>query len=59
MTARVYGDLPISRDELIERSTDLFVLVAEHVVGRGSVKPAQSWPAAIHAPTATNGRATK
>lgn len=33
MTAWVRGDLPISREELIERSTDLFVLVADHVVG--------------------------
>ncbi len=32
MTAWLRGDLPITRDELIERSTDLFVLVAEHVV---------------------------
>jgi hypothetical protein len=35
MTAWVRGDLPITRDELVERSTDLFVLVAEHVVGTG------------------------
>jgi AcrR family transcriptional regulator len=33
MTAWVRGDLLISREELIERSTDLFVLVAEHVIG--------------------------
>jgi AcrR family transcriptional regulator len=33
MTAWVRGDLAITRDELIERSTDLFVLVGEHVVG--------------------------
>ncbi len=33
MTAWVRGDLGISREELIERSTDLFVLVADHVVG--------------------------
>jgi AcrR family transcriptional regulator len=33
MTAWLRGDLAISRDELIERSTELFVLVAEHVVG--------------------------
>lgn len=32
MTAWLRGDLPISRDELIERSTELFVLVAEHVI---------------------------
>jgi AcrR family transcriptional regulator len=35
MTAWLRGDLPISRDELVERSSELFVLVAEHVVGRG------------------------
>jgi AcrR family transcriptional regulator len=34
MTAWLRGDLAISRDELIERSTDLFVLVGEHVVGQ-------------------------
>jgi AcrR family transcriptional regulator len=33
MTAWVRGDLVISREELIERSTELFVLVADHVVG--------------------------
>jgi hypothetical protein len=33
MTAWLRGDLAISRSELIERSTELFVLVAEHVVG--------------------------
>lgn len=33
MTAWVRGDLAITRDELIERSTELFVLVGEHVVG--------------------------
>lgn len=32
MTAWLRGDLAITRDELIERSTELFVLVAEHVV---------------------------
>ena len=35
MTAWLRGDLPITRDELIDRSTDLFVAVAEHVVGGG------------------------
>lgn len=34
MTAWLRGDLPITRDELIDRSTDLFVLVADHVVGQ-------------------------
>ncbi len=34
LTAWVRGELAITRDELIERSTDLFVLVADHVVGR-------------------------
>jgi AcrR family transcriptional regulator len=33
LTAWVRGDLAISREELIERSTDLFVLVADHVMG--------------------------
>lgn len=33
LTAWLRGDLDIDRDELIERSTDLFVLVAGHVVG--------------------------
>lgn len=33
MTAWLRGDLAITREELIERSTDLFVLVAEHLVG--------------------------
>ena len=33
LTAWVRGDLVISREELIERSTDLFVLVADHVAG--------------------------
>jgi AcrR family transcriptional regulator len=32
MTAWLRGDLPLTRDELIERSTDLFVLVGEYVV---------------------------
>lgn len=32
IAAWLRGDLAITRDELIERSTDLFVLVAEHVV---------------------------
>jgi AcrR family transcriptional regulator len=32
MTAWLRGDLPISREELVDRSTELFVLVAEHVV---------------------------
>jgi AcrR family transcriptional regulator len=35
MTAWLRGDLPITRDELIDRATDLFVAVAEHVIGRG------------------------
>jgi AcrR family transcriptional regulator len=35
MTAWLRGELALSRDELIERSTDLFVLVGEHVVGLG------------------------
>jgi AcrR family transcriptional regulator len=39
MTAWVRGDLAITRDELIERSTDLFVLVAEHVVGSAGTSP--------------------
>jgi AcrR family transcriptional regulator len=39
MTAWVRGDLAITRDELIERSTDLFVLVAEHVVGGAGTSP--------------------
>jgi AcrR family transcriptional regulator len=34
LTAWVRGDLAITRDALIDRSTDLFVLVADHVVGR-------------------------
>lgn len=34
LTAWVRGDLAMSRDELVERSTDLFVLVADHVVSR-------------------------
>jgi AcrR family transcriptional regulator len=34
MTAWLRGDLAITRDELIERSTDLFVLVAEHLVSK-------------------------
>ena len=34
LTAWLRGDLPISRDELIERSADLFALVAEHVVSQ-------------------------
>lgn len=38
MTAWLRGDLAISRDELIDRSAELFVLVAEHVLSR----PAQS-----------------
>jgi AcrR family transcriptional regulator len=33
MTAWVRGDLAISREDLIDRSTDLVVLVADHVVG--------------------------
>jgi AcrR family transcriptional regulator len=33
LTAWLRGDLAITREELIERSTELFVLVAEHVVG--------------------------
>lgn len=32
MTAWLRGDLPFTRDELIERCTDLFVLVGEYVV---------------------------
>lgn len=35
MAAWLRGDLPITRDELIDRSTDLFVLVAEHVLQGG------------------------
>jgi hypothetical protein len=35
MTAWLRGDLAISRDELIEQSTDLFVLVGEHVIRQG------------------------
>ncbi|MDT4918528.1 MAG: hypothetical protein QOI15_1793 [Pseudonocardiales bacterium] len=35
MTAWLRNDLPVDRDELIERSTDLFVLVGEYVVRRG------------------------
>lgn len=35
MTAWLRGDLAFTRDELIERSTDLFVLVGEHVIRRG------------------------
>lgn len=35
MTAWLRGDLAITRDELIERSTDLFVLVGEHVIRQG------------------------
>lgn len=34
MTAWLRGDLAITRDELIDRSTDLFVLVGEHVIRR-------------------------
>jgi AcrR family transcriptional regulator len=34
MTAWLRGDLAVTRDELIDRSTDLFVLVAEHVIER-------------------------
>ncbi|HZC70720.1 MAG TPA: hypothetical protein VE442_08505 [Jatrophihabitans sp.] len=34
MTAWLRGDLRITRDVLIERSTDLFVLVADHVVSQ-------------------------
>jgi AcrR family transcriptional regulator len=33
LTAWVRGDLAIDREELIERETELFVLVADHVVG--------------------------
>jgi hypothetical protein len=33
LTAWLRGDLPIGRDELVERATELFVLVAEHLVG--------------------------
>jgi AcrR family transcriptional regulator len=33
MTAWLRGDLSISRDELIDRSAELFPVVAEHVVG--------------------------
>jgi AcrR family transcriptional regulator len=32
MTAWVRGELPITRDELIDRNAELFALVAEHVV---------------------------
>jgi AcrR family transcriptional regulator len=35
MTAWLRGDLAISREELIDRSTELFVLVADHVVSMG------------------------
>jgi AcrR family transcriptional regulator len=35
MTAWLRGDLAMSRDELIEHSTDLFVLVGEHVIRQG------------------------
>ena len=35
MTAWLRGDLAISRDELIEQSTDLFVLVGEYVIRQG------------------------
>jgi hypothetical protein len=34
MTAWLRGDLALTRDELVERSTELFVLVSEHVVDR-------------------------
>lgn len=33
LTAWLRGDLEVDRDELIERSTDLFVAVADHVIG--------------------------
>jgi AcrR family transcriptional regulator len=33
MTSWVRGDLAISREDLVDRSTELFVLVADHVVG--------------------------
>lgn len=33
LTAWLRGDLVISKEELVDRSTELFVLVAEHVVG--------------------------
>jgi AcrR family transcriptional regulator len=33
MTAWLRGDLQIERDELVDRATELFVLVAEHLVG--------------------------
>jgi AcrR family transcriptional regulator len=33
LTAWLRGDLPIDREELVDRATELFVLVAEHLVG--------------------------
>jgi AcrR family transcriptional regulator len=36
LTAWVRGDLAMSRDELIDRATELFVVVGEHVVGTAS-----------------------
>lgn len=35
MTAWLRGDLPITQEELVERSAELFVLVADHVQGLG------------------------
>lgn len=32
LTAWLRGDLPLTRDQLVDRATDVFVLVAEHVV---------------------------
>ena len=33
LTAWVRGDLPMSREELIDRSAELFAVVADHVIG--------------------------
>ena len=33
LTAWLRGDLPITKDQLVDRATDLFVAVAEHVMG--------------------------
>jgi hypothetical protein len=32
MTAWLRGDLPITREQLVDRATELFVLVANHVL---------------------------
>lgn len=54
MAAWLRGELAVSRAELIERSTELFVLVAEHVVGRA--RPDTTVPDARRGVSGTAGR---